>query len=65
MKLPVYAKAIAGAVLAILTTLGTAAVDNGVTTAEWCGVGVAGLTAFLGVYAVPNGARRVRRRKNV
>lgn len=65
MKLPAYAKAIAGAALAVLTALGTAAADNGITTAEWCGVGAAGITAFIGVYAVPNGARRVRRRRKV
>lgn len=64
-----YRKAVVGALLASLTALGTAVVDDAVTWAEAVGVVVAGVSAFVGVYSVPNApissfARRVRRSKS-
>jgi hypothetical protein len=48
-----YAKfAVAGA-LAGLTALAAAVTDNSVSTAEWCAIGLATLSA-IGVYLVPN-----------
>jgi hypothetical protein len=52
-----YAKAIVGGLVAGLTALGTAALDNGVTLSEWCGVAVAALGTFGGVFGVSNTRR--------
>lgn len=49
-----YAKAITGAAIAGLTTLGTALADGDVTPVEWVAVAIAGLTAMGAVWAVPN-----------
>ena len=52
----VYAKAILGAALAGLTTLGTVWTDGEVTGPEWVGVAVATLAVGLGVRQIPNKA---------
>jgi EamA domain-containing membrane protein RarD len=49
-----YAKAVVGALVAGLTALGTALLDEAVTPAEWVAVAVAALTALGVVWAVPN-----------
>ncbi len=49
-----YAKALVAAGLAGLGALGTALVDNQVSSAEWVGVASATLAGLGLVYAVPN-----------
>lgn len=49
-----YAKAVTGALVAGLTTLGMALVDDAVTPGEWVGVAIAALGALGAVWAVPN-----------
>lgn len=54
MSIAPYAKAWTAAVVAGLTALGTALIDEQVSPAEWVGVAVATLGALGAVYAVPN-----------
>ena len=49
-----YLKAFTAAVLAGLTALGTALIDETVSKAEWVAVAVAFVTALAVVYGVPN-----------
>jgi len=49
-----YAKAIIAAVLAGLTALGTALIDETVSKGEWVAVAVAFVTALAVVWQVPN-----------
>lgn len=58
------AKAIVGAVLAALTALGTAVMDEKVTTGEWVGVAIAFVATFGAVFGVQNTAPAGRRRNN-
>jgi hypothetical protein len=53
----VYAKAILGAALAGLTTLGTVWSDGEITGYEWVGVAVAVIGVGLGVRQIPNKAQ--------
>lgn len=52
-----YLKAIVGAVLAGLTTLATALVDDGVTAQEWISVLLSIVATFTLVFRVPNKKR--------
>ena len=52
-----YAKCLVAAMVAGLTTLGTAMTDDKVTSAEWVGVAVATLVALGAVWAVPNASQ--------
>jgi hypothetical protein len=54
MKIKPYMKAIVGALVAGLTALSTALIDNTVTGQEWIAVVIATLTGLGVVYAVPN-----------
>lgn len=55
MKPSEYAKATTGAVLAALTSLGTALADGeGVTVLEAVGIAVAAVATFGAVFGVPN-----------
>lgn len=49
-----YAKAVVGAVMAVLTGLGVALADSTVTGQEWVTMAIAGLGALGIVWAVPN-----------
>lgn len=49
-----YAKAIIGALIAGLTTLGAVLADGTVHPAEWTAVAVSALTTLVGVHQVPN-----------
>jgi hypothetical protein len=53
-----YAKAIVGGILAGLGVLGTALVDDVVTSSEWVGVAVATLTVFSAVFGIPNASKK-------
>lgn len=54
MSVRPFMKAIVGGLVAGLTTLGTAMIDNTVTTVEWVAVAVAALGGLGVVYATPN-----------
>ena len=54
-----YAKDIAGAIVAALTSLSTALVDGVVEPTEWITVAVAAITALGVIWAVPNKAPEV------
>lgn len=51
-----YAKALVAAGIAFCGALGTALIDNAVTTGEWVGVAAATLGALAFVWGVPNKA---------
>jgi uncharacterized membrane protein len=56
-----YLKAAVGAIIAFLTSLSTALVDDkgfaDITTGQWVVAAIAFLTAFGAVWAVPNSPR--------
>lgn len=54
MSIKPYMKAIIGGLVAGLTTLGTAMIDNTVTNPEWIAVAIATLGALGVVYVTPN-----------
>lgn len=54
MSIKPYLKAVVGGLVAGLTTLGTALVDDTVTTSEWVGVVSAVVAGIALVYVTPN-----------
>lgn len=59
MKISAYAKTVVATVIAVAYAVQAAITDGSITSSEWVGIALAGLTA-LGVWAVPNAASTVR-----